>query len=61
MLKIPMKKNQYLINIREKVVQIILTILKILLSIQMTCKMFTKILMNAMQIKSVKYLHFLMI
>ena len=49
------EKYQYLINIREKVGIDHFTILKFLLTIQMICKMFTKILMNAMQIKSVKY------
>ena len=42
------EKYQYLINIREKVGIDHFTILKFLLTIQMICKMFTKILMNAM-------------
>ena len=46
-------KYQYLINKRESVG--ILTILKLLLSIQMTCKMFTKILMITILIKTRKY------
>ena len=46
-------KYQYLINKRESVG--ILTILKLLLSIQMTCKMFTKILMITILIKKRKY------
>ena len=42
------EKYQYLINILEKVGIDHFTILKFLLTIQMICKMFTKILMNAM-------------
>ena len=48
-------KYQYLINICEKVAINHLTTLKLLLSIQMICKMFTKTLMNTIQIKNVKY------
>ena len=46
-------KYQFLINKREKIGLKILMILKYLLSIQMICKMFTKILMNINQVKSV--------
>ena len=45
-------KYQYLINKREKVGLIITMIQKFSLSIQMICKMFTKILMNTIQIKN---------
>ena len=45
-------KYQYLINKREKVGLIITMIQKFSLSIQMMCKMFTKILMNTIQIKN---------
>ena len=48
-------KYQYLINKREGVGIDLLTILKLLLSIQMTCAMFTKILMNTILIKKIKY------
>ena len=48
-------KCQYLINKREDVGINILMILKLLLSIQMICMMFTKILMITIPIKKIKY------
>ena len=47
-------KYQYLINIRQKKAQIIMTILRLILSIQTICMMFTKILMNTIKIKIIK-------
>ena len=47
-------KFQYLINIQEKV-GIILTIPKLILSIQMICTMFTKILIITILIKKITY------
>ena len=48
-------KYQYLINIREKVGINHFNDPKLSSSIQMICMMFTKILMNTIQIKNVKY------
>ena len=48
-------KYQYLINKRESVGIIILRILKLLLSIQMTCAIFAKLLMITILIKKIKY------
>ena len=48
-------KYQFLINKRESTGLKHLMILKLLLSIQMICKMFIKILKNTMQVKNVKY------
>ena len=48
-------KYQYLINKSEVAGITILTILKLLLSIQTICMMFTKILMNTITIKEIKY------
>ena len=48
-------KYQFLINKRESTGLNMLMIEKLLLRIQMICKMFTKKLMNTMQIKNVKY------
>ena len=48
-------KHQYLINERESVGINHLTILKLLLSIQMICAMFAKILIITMPIKKIKY------
>ena len=54
--KYPYKvKYQFLINERESTALNDLMILKLLLSIQMICNMFPKILMNTMQIKNAKY------
>ena len=54
--KYPYKvKYQLLINERESTALNYLMILKLLLSIQMICNMFPKILMNTMQIKNAKY------
>ena len=47
-------KYQHLINRREVLVRTILTILKLLLSIQTICMMFTKILVNTILIKKIK-------
>ena len=51
-------KYQYLINIREKVGINHFNDPKLSSSIQMICMMFTKILMNTIQIKNVKYYAF---
>ena len=48
-------KYQFLINKRESTGLSNLMILKLLLSIQMICKTFTKILKNTIQVKSLKY------
>ena len=48
-------KYQFLINKRESTGLGHLMILKLLLSIQMICKMFTKLLMITIQIKKIKY------
>ena len=49
-------KYQYLISKREGVgINHFLRILKLLLSIQMTCAMFTKLLMITILIKKIKY------
>ena len=48
-------KCQYLINKREGVGINHLNVLKLLLSIQMTCAIFTKILIITIQIKKIKY------
>ena len=48
-------KCQFLINKRESTELNTLMIQKLLLSIQMMCKMFTKILMKTMRIKNAKY------
>ena len=48
-------KYQFLINKRESKGLKTLMILKLLLSIQIICKMFTKILMNMISIKNVRY------
>ena len=48
-------KYHFLINKRESTGLNTLMTLKLLLSIQMICKMFTKILMNTIQIKNAKY------
>ena len=47
-------KYQHLINRREVLVRTILTILKLLLSIQTICMMFTKIFVNTILIKKIK-------
>ena len=48
-------KYQYLINIREMVGINHFNDPKLSSSVQMICMMFTKILMNTIQIKNVKY------
>ena len=48
-------KYQFLINKRERTGLKHFSDIKLLLSIQMICKMFTKIVMNTMWIKNVKY------
>ena len=48
-------KYRYLINKREDVGKGIMLILKLLLNIQMTCNMFTKILKNTIQERNAKH------
>ena len=52
-------KYQFLVNKRESTglesTESTVLIVKLLLSIQMICKMFTEILMNTIQIKNAKY------
>ena len=52
-------KYQFLVNKRESTglesTESTVMIVKLLLSIQMICKMFTEILMNTIQIKNAKY------
>ena len=48
-------KYQFLINKRESIGLNTLMILKLLLTVQMICKMFTKILMNTIRIKNAIY------